>query len=214
MLAKCKVVGLWLCFTQWLGFYAIACEELIFMLNCKKQTNIFYYVASQASKRCIVQKATMTSVFFTLCRKKQWQQVYFLCHITRSGDIKGVCFVVSQGREWLAIAICKLSIARSTYMDECIFMSYCKGANNNTMIPPSWGHKGQLWRYGNDGPPHNNQIYCMLIFEMIMSNELISQEAIEDPQFPGGGQTTPKLPHTLANTTKSSTRVTRLSYII
>jgi hypothetical protein len=33
----------------------------------------------------------------------------------------------------------------------------------------------------------------------------------EDPQFPGGGQTAPKLPHALANTTKSSTRVTRLS---
>ena len=33
----------------------------------------------------------------------------------------------------------------------------------------------------------------------------------EDPQFPGGGQTTPKLPHALGNTTKSNTRVTRLS---
>ncbi len=33
----------------------------------------------------------------------------------------------------------------------------------------------------------------------------------ENPQFPGGGQTAPKLPHPIANTTKSSTRVTRLS---
>jgi len=36
-------------------------------------------------------------------------------------------------------------------------------------------------------------------------------QGCEDPQFPGGGQTAPKLPHALANTTKSSTRVTRLS---
>ncbi len=35
--------------------------------------------------------------------------------------------------------------------------------------------------------------------------------AVEDPQFSGGGQTAPKLPHALANTTKSSTRVSRLS---
>ena len=33
----------------------------------------------------------------------------------------------------------------------------------------------------------------------------------EDPQFSGGGQTAPKLPHAIANTTKSSMRVTRLS---
>jgi hypothetical protein len=39
-------------------------------------------------------------------------------------------------------------------------------------------------------------------------------QGCEDPQFPGGGQTTPKLPHALANTTKSSTRVTRLLLII
>ncbi len=38
-----------------------------------------------------------------------------------------------------------------------------------------------------------------------------AKQGIEDPQFPGGGQTAPKLPHAIANTTKSSTRVTRLS---
>jgi hypothetical protein len=35
--------------------------------------------------------------------------------------------------------------------------------------------------------------------------------SVEDLQFPGGGQTAPKLPHALGNTTKSNTRVTRLS---
>ncbi len=36
-------------------------------------------------------------------------------------------------------------------------------------------------------------------------------QGCEDPQFPGGRQTAPKLPLAIANTTKSSTRVTRLS---
>jgi hypothetical protein len=39
----------------------------------------------------------------------------------------------------------------------------------------------------------------------------MGEEQSEDHQFPGGGQTAPKLPHAIANTTKSSTRVTRLS---
>ena len=40
---------------------------------------------------------------------------------------------------------------------------------------------------------------------------VVKDNAIEDRQFPGGRQTAPKLPLALANTTKSSTRVTRLS---
>ena len=110
-------------------------KSRFFMLYCKKQTNIFYYVASQASERCIVQKATMspvfftatvTSVFFTLYCKKQQHRVYFIrCTALSNGNDcivlhNATTMIVSYGMimaiivrtQLTTVAICKQSIAR------------------------------------------------------------------------------------------------------
>ncbi len=131
------------------------------------------------------------------------KRAYFLCHIARNNNIKCLFFVVSWGREWLAaIAICKLSIARDDNKDGHVFMSYhneratrttlfvsyCKGASNDRDLYTSWGRevhpedksqplqgcKGQLWGYGDDRPPRNNQIFYRLSSARSNKNEHIS----------------------------------------
>ncbi len=84
------------------------------------------------------------------------KRAYFLRQIARSNNTKSIFFVLSQGRKWLAaIAICKLSIARSngkeghvfmSYHDKqvtrtTLFTSYCKGASNARDLYTSRGSK-------------------------------------------------------------------------
>ena len=49
------------------------------------------------------------------------QQSNIMCCIARSNNIDHFCLVILWGHEWLAITIHKLSIARSTNNNQCIF---------------------------------------------------------------------------------------------
>ena len=73
-----------------------------------------------------------------------------LCHSPRNNDIEDVCFVVSSGRKWLAIRICKLLIARSTNSNECIFYVTSRGSKqqyNNTTIARTRGTVVKVWQW-------------------------------------------------------------------
>ena len=83
-------------FTQRLGFYA---ADFYVVQQEGNKHFLLFCIASWRTINHIVQKATTTSVFLCCIARSNGNEIYRLCHIARSDDIKYVCFVVLGGHK-------------------------------------------------------------------------------------------------------------------
>jgi hypothetical protein len=78
------------------------------------------------------------------------------------GKQRGLHFLHHIAREQVMTEICTHHEGASIHLED--------------KSQPSQGHEGQLLGYGNDGPPHNNQISHMPSIKMMTANKRVLQE--------------------------------------